>query len=163
MSKLSVRYKEEIKTLALVCRARGFNPRQTVEYVNEHLAIMHTGKTVSDSYVQRLLETSRAESNEWLRNLGHGKSDYIALFRDIIDRLNIAHKELYELIDQTQASNDRNRKYVIIKAYAEIHQINKTLWQLYKDIPLLLPGTAAKSIEGIVMEDTTGVYPEIST
>lgn len=163
MSKLRARYREEIKTLALVCRARGLNPRQTVAYCNQHLQDIHANKTITDRYVARLLETNRAEANEWLRNLGHGKSDYVVLFRDIIDRLNIAQKELWSMIDAKQESTDRNKHYVMIKAYSEIHSINRTLWQLYKDIPLLLPGQAAKTIDNIVFEDTTGVYPEIST
>lgn len=162
MSKMSARYREEIKTLALICRARGFNPRQTLGYVNEHLAKLHTGKTLSDKYIVRLLETNRAEANEWLRNLGHGKSDYTALFKDIIDSLNVQQKELWEMIDKHKDTGLRGQ-YVCIKAYSEIHQIQKTLWMLYKDIPMLLPGERAKTIDNIVFEDTTSVYPEIST
>jgi hypothetical protein len=160
--KLTVKVREEIKTLILICRARGFNPRQTVAYVNEHLAEVEPEKTISESWIIRTTENMRAESNEWLRNLGHGKSDYIAMFRDVIDRLQQTQKELWALVDRKQQTSDRNKEYVCIKAYSEIHSINKTLWQLYKDIPLLMPGSA-KTIDNIVFEDTTGVYPEIST
>jgi DNA-binding transcriptional MerR regulator len=163
MVKLHVRQREEVKSIILICRARGFNPKQTQQYVNQHLADNNINKTLSESYVHRTIEQTRHEANEWLRTMSVGKHDYIDKFKTIIDRLETSQKELWTLIDKKQESNDRNKEYVCIKAYSEIHSINKTLWDLFKDLPLLMPGASSKTIDNIVFEDTTGVYPEIST
>lgn len=163
MTKLRDSYREEIKTLILICRARGFNPRQTTAYVNQHLQQVNTGKVLSQSYIERTIKSSREEANSWLKNLTSGKSDYISMFKDIIQSLQVEQNELWELIDTKKESDARNKEYVMIKAYSEIHAISRTLWDLYKDIPLLMNNSTSKTIDNIVFEDTTSVYPEIST
>ncbi len=69
---------------------------------------------------------------------------------------------IWELIDEKRESNLKNKEYVMIKAYSEIHAISKTLWDLYKDIPLLMNTNTNKNIDNIVFEDTTSVYPKLS-
>ena len=159
---MSVRQKEEIKSLILICRARGWNPRQTTEYVNEQITKEGAGKRLSQSWIQRMIEDTRHEAAAWLKNLTYGKYEYLDMFKTIVERLQTAQNELWDLVDARQG--DPKKDFVLIKAYTEIHSINKTLWGLYKDIPLLKPGSVdvAKSLEGIVLEDTTGVYPKIS-
>lgn len=163
MTKLRDTYREEIKTLILICRARGFNPRQTTAYVNQHLKQVNTGKVLSQSYISRTIQSAREEANSWLKNLTSGKSDYISMFKDIIESLHVEQNELWEIIDTKRESDAKNKEYVMIKAYSEITTINKTLWDLYKDIPLLMNNSTSKTIDNIVYEDTTSVYPEIST
>lgn len=159
--KFSARHYEEIKSIVLICRARGYRPKATTKVVNDYLTTLRTGKQVSESWVQKTIEKTRHEANDWLRTLINGKYEYLDLFKTIIERLNNSQNDLWDLIEKRK--DDSKKDAVIIKAYTEIHSINKTLWTLYKDVPLLMPGSAAKSIEGIVMEDTTSVYPEIST
>lgn len=163
MTKLRDAYREEIKTLILICRARGFNPRQTTAYVNDHLKQIQSDKVLSQSYISRTIQSVRNEANSWLKNLTGGKSDYIAMFKDIIESLQIEQRELWEIVDKKRDSDYKNKEYVMIKAYSEIHAINKTLWDLYKDIPLLMNNSTSKTIDNIVFEDTTSVFPEIST
>lgn len=161
MPKFSPRYAEEIKSVILICRARGYRPKQTQKAVNDYLVSIHSDKVVSESFIHRTIESTRHEANDWLRSLTNGKYEYIDLFKTIIERLNMSQNELWDLVDERKG--DSKKDLALIKAYTEIHSINKTLWELYKDIPLLASGTTTKSIEGIVMEDTTSVYPEIST
>lgn len=162
MTKLREIYREEIRTLILICRARGFNSRQTTEFINKHLKQTNSVKKLSQSYIERTIKESREEGNTWLHNLTVGKTDYIVMFKDIIENLHVEERELWEIIDAKKESDSRNKEYVMIKAYAEIHSIQRTLWDLYKDIPLLMNANTNKTIDNIVFEDTTSVYPEIS-
>jgi|SRR5215510_3023436 len=163
MTKLHDYHREEIRTLILICRARGFNSRQTTEYINTHLKQEQSVKRLSQSYIVRTIKESREQADSWLHTLTAGKSDYIAMFKDIIENLHVEERELWEIIDAKKESEHRNREYVMIKAYAEIHAIQKTLWDLYKDIPLLMQNTTNKTIDNIVFEDTTSEFPELST
>jgi len=159
---MHVKDREEIKTLILICRARGYNPRQTTEYVNRHLKRLGSDKNLSQSYIQRTIEQTRHDASEWLKIMVHGKYEYIDMFKTIIERLQVAQNELWDLVDARKEEGGIKKDYVLIKAYAEIHSINRTLWDLFKDIPMLMPGSASKTIDSIVFEDTTSVYPKLS-
>lgn len=163
MTKLHDYHREEIRTLILICKARGFNSRQTTVFINKHLDKANSIKSLSQSYIIRTIKESREEANTWLHTLTSGKSDYIVMFKDIIENLHVEERELWEIIDTKKESGHKNAEYVMIKAYAEIHAIQKTLWDLYKDIPLLMNTNTNKTIDNIVFEDTTSVYPKIST
>ncbi len=66
MTKLREVYREEIRTLILICRARGFNARQTTEFINKHLKRENSVKSLSQSYIERTIKESKDESNTWL-------------------------------------------------------------------------------------------------
>ena len=96
---------------------------------------------------------------EWLRNLSVGKDDYIDEYRQTIMELNEQRRDLWEVVRRYE-----NQPFVQIAAHKEIHALTKSISQLYETLPLILNNSNDINNQfDLIYEDTTSLYPELST
>ena len=67
MQRLGAIEREEVKSLILVCRARGYNSKQILSVVNDNLR-KHNDR-ISEKAVFNILAKTKKDAQEWLRNL----------------------------------------------------------------------------------------------
>lgn len=156
--KFSAVMKQDIKSVILMCKAREYNIKQIQTVVNDHLH--QYNDSVSDKYIINVLERSKDESYKWFQNLTKGKNDYIDEFKQRITELHTQRKDLYEYIEQQK----EGRPDLVLGAYREIHNLTKSIIELYKMMPLLQTGRASESLNkvGSEFEDTTVKYADLS-
>ena len=69
-----------------MCRARGYNHKQILSVVNDNLRKYNN--TISEKGLLNIIQKTKKDAQEWLRNLSVGKDDYIDEFRQRIMELN---------------------------------------------------------------------------
>lgn len=150
--------KEDVQSLILACKAREYNNRQIQNVVNDHLH--QYNQTVSEKYIAKILTTSKEDSYKWFQSLKNGKNDYIDEFRRRITELHTQRKDMYDYIE----TQKEERPDLVLGAYREIHNLTKTIIELYKMMPLLQTGRASESLNkvGSEFEDTTVKYADLS-
>ena len=67
MPRLGAIEKEEVKSLILVCRARGYNYKQILSVVNENLRKYNDG--ISEKAIFNILAKTKRDAQEWQKNL----------------------------------------------------------------------------------------------
>jgi GTPase involved in cell partitioning and DNA repair len=82
MPRLGAVEKEEVKSLILVCWARGYNYKQILSVVNDNLRKYNN--SISEKAIFIILAKSKKDAQEWLKNLSVGKDDYIDEYRQRI-------------------------------------------------------------------------------
>ena len=157
MPRLGVIQKEEVKSLILVCRARGYNYKQILSVVNDNLRKYNN--SISEKAIFNILAKTKKDAQEWLKNLSVGKDDYVDEFRQRIIELNEQRRDLWELVRKYE-----NQPFVRIAAHKEIHALTNSIMQLYETLPLILNnnGNNNNRLSDIIYEDTTSLYPEVS-
>jgi hypothetical protein len=156
MPRLGVVEKEEVKSLILVCRARGYNSKQILSVVNDNLKKYNN--SISEKAIFNILAKTKKDAQEWLRNLSVGKDDYVDEFRQRIIELNEQRRDLWEVVRKYD-----NQPFVQIAAHKEIHALTKSILQLYETLPLILNNNSNNDkLSDIIYEDTTSLYPEFS-
>jgi hypothetical protein len=156
MPRLGAIEKEEVKSLILVCRARGYNYKQILSVVNDNLR--KHNNSISEKAIFNILAKTKKDAQEWLKNLSVGKDDYVDEFRQRIMELNEQRRDLWEVVRKYD-----NQPFVQIAAHKEIHALTKSILQLYQTLPLILNNNNnTNTLSGLVFEDTTSLYPEVS-
>ncbi len=156
MPRLGAVEKEEVKSLILVCRARGYNSKQILSVVNDNLKKFNNN--ISEKAVFNILAKTKKDAQEWLKNLSVGKDDYIDEYRQRIIELNEQRRDLWEVVRKYE-----NQPFVQIAAHKEIHALTKSILQLYETLPLILNNNNSKNpLADLIFEDTTSLYPEVS-
>src|SRR5215510_13722998 len=76
-----------------------------------------------------------------------------------IMELNEQRRDLWEVIRKYE-----NQPFVQIAAHKEIHALTKSIMQLYQTLPLILKNNNnnTNALSGLIYEDTTSLYPEVS-
>jgi hypothetical protein len=156
MPRMGTLEREETKSLILVCRARGYNHKQILSVVNDNLRKYNN--TLSEKGLLNIIQKTKDDAQEWLRNLSVGKDDYIDEYRQRIMELNEQRRDLWELVRKYE---NQNQPFVQIAAHKEIHALTKSIMQLYQTLPLILNNNNNK-LSDIIYEDTTSLYPEVS-
>jgi hypothetical protein len=147
--------REETKSLILVCRARGYNHKQILSVVNDNLR--RYNNTLSEKGLLNIIQKTKKDAQEWLKNLSVGKDDYIDEYRQRIMELNEQRRDLWELVRKY------NQPFVQVAAHKEIHALTKSILQLYQTLPLILNNNNnTNTLSDIIYEDTTSLYPEVS-
>ena len=131
MPRLGVVEKEEVKSLIIVCRARGYNSKQILSVVNDNLKKYNN--SISEKAIFNILAKTKKDAQEWLRNLSVGNDDYIDEYRQRIIELNEQRRDLWEVVRKYE-----NQPFVQIAAHKEIHALTKSIMQLYETLPLVL-------------------------
>ena len=85
-----------MKSLILVCRARGYNSKQILSVVNDNLKKYNN--SISEKAIFNILAKTKKDAQEWLRNLSVGNDDYIDEYRQRIIELNEQRKDLWEVV-----------------------------------------------------------------
>ena len=156
MPRLGVVEKEEVKSLILVCRARGYNSKQILSVVNDNLKKYNN--SISEKAIFNILAKTKKDAQEWLRNLSVGNDDYIDEYRQRIMELNEQRRDLWEVVRKYD-----NQPFVQIATHKEIHALTKSILQLYETLPLVLNNNNNNNrLHDIIYEDTTSLYPECS-
>ena len=158
MPRMGVVEREETKSLILVCRARGYNHKQILSVVNDNLRKYNN--TLSDKGLLNIIQKTKDDAQEWLRNLSMGKDAYVDEYRQRIMELNEQRRDLWELVRKYE-----NQPFVQISAHKEIHALTKSILQLYETLPLLLTNSTIPNgdiFSDSIYEDTTGKYPDLS-
>ena len=158
MPRLGVTQKEEVKSLILICRARGYNYKQILSVVNDNLRKYNN--SLSEKGLLHILQKTKDDAQEWLRNLSVGKDAYVDEYRQRIAELNEQRRDLWELVRRYE-----NQPFVQISAHKEIHALTKSILQLYETLPLLVTKSNIPNgdiFSDSIYEDTTGKYPDLS-
>ena len=78
-----------------------------------------------------------------------------------IEELNEQRRDLWEVVRKYD-----NQPFAQIAAHKEIHALTKSIMQLYETLPLILNNSNnnnnTNTLSGLVFEDTTNLYPEVS-
>jgi replicative DNA helicase len=114
MPRLGVVEKEEVKSLILVCRARGYNSKQILSVVNDNLKKYNN--SISEKAIFNILAKTKKDAQEWLRNLSVGKDNYIDEYRQRIIELNEQRRDLLEVVRKYD-----NQPFVQIAAHKEMY------------------------------------------
>lgn len=84
------------------------------------------------------------QAEKWYFELRESRYRYVAMFKDRIDSLLSYQKKLHEIINSSLTSTDidgehqrEQRPEVKIKAITELHAIEVTLFQMWKQLPNL--------------------------
>ena|SRR5215813_7586088 len=158
MPRMGAIEKEEVKSLILVCRARGYNSKQILSVVNDNLRKYNN--TLSEKGLLNIIQKTKYDAQEWLRNLSVGKDDYIDEYRQRIMELNEQRRDLWEMVREYQ---NQNQPFVQIAAHKEIHALTKTIVQLYETLPFILNNHNSTNTQfDPIYEDTTSLFPEVS-
>ena len=96
MPRMGVVEREETKSLILVCRARGYNHKQILSVVNDNLRKYNN--TLSDKGLLNIIQKTKDDAQEWLRNLSMGKDAYVDEYRQRIMELNEQRRDLWEIV-----------------------------------------------------------------
>ena len=96
MPRLGVIEKEEVKSLILVCRARGYNYKQILSVVNDNLK--KHNNSISEKAIFNILAKTKQDAQEWLKNLSVGKDNYIDEYRQRTMELNEQRRDLWEVV-----------------------------------------------------------------
>jgi nicotinic acid phosphoribosyltransferase len=158
MPRMGVVEREETKSLILVCRARGYNYKQILSVVNDNLKKYNN--SLSEKGLLHILQATKEEAKEWLRNLSIGKDAYVDEYRQRIMELNEQRRDLWEIVRKYE-----NQPFVQISAHKEIHALTKSILQLYETLPLLVTNSNVPNgviFSDSIYEDTTGKYPDLS-
>jgi hypothetical protein len=159
MPRLGAMEKEEVKSLILVCRARGYNYKQIFSVVNDDLK--KHNNSISEKAIFNILAKTKKDAQECLKNLSVGKDDDIDGSRQRIMELNEQRRDLWEVVRKYET-----QPFVQIAAHKEIHALTKSILQLYETLPLILNNNNnnnnTNTLSGIIYEDTTSLYPEVS-
>ena len=158
MPRMGVTQKEEVKSLILICRARGYNYKQILSVVNDNLRKYNN--SLSEKGLLNILQKTKDDAQEWLRNLSVGKDAYVDEYRQRIAELNEQRRDLWELVRRYE-----NQPFVQISAHKEIHALTKSILQLYETLPLLVTKSNIPNgdiFSDSIYEDTTGKYPDLS-
>ena len=131
MPRLGTIEKEEVKSIILVCKARGYNYKQILSVVNDNLR--KHNNSISEKAIFNILAKTKKDAQEWLKNLTVGKDDYIDEYRQRIMELNEQRRDLWEIVRKYE-----KQPFVQISAHKEIHALTKSILQLYETLPLLV-------------------------
>ena len=158
MPRMGVVEREETKSLILVCRARGYNHKQILSAVNDNLRKYNNA--LSDKGLLNIIQKTKDDAQEWLRNLSTGKDAYVDEYRQRIMELNEQRRDLWEIVRKYE-----NQPFVQISAHKEIHSLTKSILELYETLPLLVTNSNISNSDKFsdpIYEDTTGKYPDLS-
>jgi hypothetical protein len=157
MPRMGALEREETKSLILVCRARGYNHKQILSVVNDNLRKYNNA--LSEKGLLNIIQKTKDDAQEWLKNLSVGKDDYIDEYRQRIMELNEQRRDIWEMVRKYE-----NQPFVQIAAHKEIHALTKSIMQLYQTLTLILNNNNNNSdtLSNIIYEDTTSLYPEMS-
>jgi hypothetical protein len=156
MPRMGALEREETKSLVLVCRARGYNHKQILSVVNDNLRKYNN--TLSEKGLLNIIQKTKDDAQEWLKNLSVGKDDYVDEYRQRIMELNEQRRDLWEVVRRYE-----NLPFVQIAAHKEIHALTKSILQLYETLPLILNSSNNTNNQfDLIYEDTTSLYPEVS-
>jgi replicative DNA helicase len=157
MPRMGALEREESKSLILVCRARGYNHKQILSVVNDNLRKYNN--ILSEKGLLNIIQRTKNDAQEWLKNLSVGKDDYIDEYKQRIMELNEQRRDLWEMVRKYE-----NQPFVQIAAHKEIHALTKSIMHLYEILPLILNNSnnTNNQFDPIIYEDTTSLYPEIS-
>ena len=158
MPRMGALEREETKSLILICRARGYNYKQILSVVNDNLKKYNN--TLSPKGLLKIIQKTKDDAQEWLRNLSMGKDAYIDEYRQRIMELSEQRRDLWEVVRKYD-----NQPFVQIAAHKEIHALTKSILHLYETLPLLLTNSGIVidySSSDPVYEDTTRKFPEFS-
>src|SRR5215813_12727556 len=150
MPRMGAIEKEEVKSLILVCRARGYNYKQILSVVKDNLR--KHNNSISEKAIFNILAKTKKDAQEWLKNLSVGKDDYIDEYRQRIMELNEQRRDLWEVVRKYD-----NQPFVQIAAHKEIHALTKSISQLYQKLPLILSNnnnSRNDKLVDIIYEDT---------
>ena len=158
MPRMGALEREETRSLILVCRARGYNHKQILSVVNDNLKKYNN--TLSEKGLLNIIQKTKDDAQEWLRNLSMGKDAYIDEYRQRIMELNEQRRDLWEIVRKYE-----NQPFVQISAHKEIHALTKSILQLYETLPLLGTNSSIPNSDifsDSIYEDITGKYPDLS-
>ena len=140
-----------------MCRARGCNHKQILSVVNDNLRKYNN--TLSEKGLLNIIQKTKDDAQEWLRNLSVGKDDYIDEYRQRIMELNEQRRDLWELVRKYE---NQNQPFVQIADHKEIHALSKSITELFETLPLILNNNNNNTLSNLIYEDTTSLYPEVS-
>jgi hypothetical protein len=81
MPRMGALEKEETNSLILACRARGYH-KQILSVVNDNLKRYNS--TLSEKGLLNIIQKTKYDAQEWLRNLSMGKDAYVDEYRQRI-------------------------------------------------------------------------------
>jgi hypothetical protein len=111
-----------------LCRARGYNHKQILSVVNDNLRKYNN--TLSENGLLNIIQKTKDEAQEWLKNLSVGKDDYVDEYRQRIMELNEQRRDLWEVVRRYE-----NLPFVQIAAHKEIHALTNLFCNYMKLFP----------------------------
>ena len=116
--------------------------QEIADYLNKEKGI-----TLSRSAVTHIRNRMERRAEKWYFELRESRYRYVAMFKERIDSLLSYQKKLHEIINSASTSIDAEglctkgehepRPEVKIKAITELHAIEVTLFQMWKQLPNL--------------------------
>src|SRR6476619_6012718 len=108
---------------------------QIMDFLNNEKQIM-----ISRSRVTQIRRGTEKQAEKWYFELRESRYRYVAMFKERIDSLLSYQKKLHEIIASTSTDAEGEhepRPEVKIKAISELHAIEVTLFQMWKQLPNL--------------------------
>ena len=109
--------------------------KEIAEFLNNEKGIKLTRSSVT--YIRNRMER---QAEKWYFELRESRYRYVAMFKERIDSLLSYQKKLHEIIASTSTDVEgehEQRPEVKIKAITELHAIEVTLFQMWKQLPNL--------------------------
>ena len=112
--------------------------KEIAEFLNNEKGIKLTRSSVT--YIRNMMER---QAEKWYFELRESRYKYVAMFKERIDSLLSYQKKLHEIIASTSTDAEglctkgEQRPEVKIKAITELHAIEVTLFQMWKQLPNL--------------------------
>jgi hypothetical protein len=105
-----------------------------------------------------IIRKTKNDAQEWLRNLSVGKDDYIDEYRQRIMELNEQRRDLWEVVRKYE-----NQPFIQIAAPRRFMLLQNLYYSYNETLPIILNNdNNTNTLSGLIYEDTTSLYPEVS-
>ena len=124
--KVSNSQREYIRGIIHNLSLQRWQDQEIVDYLNKEKGII-----LSRSYVTQIRNRMERQAEKWYFELRESRYKYVAMFKERIDSLFSYQKKLNEII------NSEEKAEIRIRAITELHSIEVTLFQMWKQLPNL--------------------------
>lgn len=124
--------REYVKTMIHNLSLQRLTDQEIVDYLHNEKQIEIARTTVT---LTRNLIEKRAE--KWYIELRQSRYKYIAMYKERIDSLLSYQKKLNQIIEFQMHNSDILYSYTIIKAISELHKIELSIFNMWKQLPNL--------------------------
>ena len=133
--KVTREYRQYVRGIIQNLSLQRWQDQEIADYLNKEKGI-----TLSRSAVTHIRIRMERQAERWYFELRESRYKYVAMFKDRIDSLLSYQKKLHEIIASTSIDIEgehQPRPEVKIKAITELHAIEVTLFQMWKQLPNL--------------------------
>jgi hypothetical protein len=126
--------KELVKRYIVDCNIKRFTLHESLQYVNQK------GIKIGMFTLRKLKTDIKEEAREWITNLAKSRNDYIALYKEGIEKFQRLQDVCYDIIE-----NPENPPVVKLIAVGKAMSIEREIIQLYDALPIVKALTEDKS------------------